>query len=202
LLIHLAVLASQTTQEIAMSVGGRVRSGFFFTSLRFAPLGVGLAGLLVGLLVSGLVHADTSTDQLTDYCASRGGKIISKWKCPADGTVRVTPQCRLSSGRGKVFVFDGCSGGGDRYGEIFFKACVLHDLCYHNEPRAHGLRRADCDMKLYQNAMEICETIAEEERGSCQGAAQSFYAAVRVFGRRPWQCSNDSAPYPTTLSEL
>jgi hypothetical protein len=135
-------------------------------------------------------------DRLTNYCELNHGQLLDRWQCPASGAVRSGPFCRVLNNKDEELIFNGCTNVNGAYADLFFKVCVEHDLCYHNEPGATGSSKADCDNRLYKNAIEICN---RERPGqtSCALAAHAFYWAVHVMGESSWRCSKNNASYPS-----
>lgn len=54
----------------------------------------------------------------------------------------------------------------NNWGKVFHGACVMHDLCYQNEPRRSGTSRAGCDNVFYQYALDICDAAFKNEKWS------------------------------------
>jgi hypothetical protein len=104
--------------------------------------------------------------------------------------------------QGQDMFFNGCTGA-DKipYGKIFFKACVLHDFCYHHEPISNGFSKEYCDHKFLRDMKTICDS-KENDSFSCYSFADLFYGAVRSAGIISWGCSNTKANYPKDLMEL
>jgi hypothetical protein len=137
---------------------------------------------------------------LLNYCLQKGGQVLDTWTCPESKLQRTGPFCKLQDSAGKELIFNGCTNVYGEYGSIFLKACVLHDLCYHNEPASTGKQKADCDQKLYADMMTICTQTPGEEH--CKLVAESFFFTVQQFGDDSWKCSKGSASYPGSMSGL
>ncbi len=135
------------------------------------------------------------------YCHQIGGKVLNQWTCPNSKRVRTGPYCEITNTSGQQLHFNGCTGAqGSEYGEIFLKACILHDFCYHHESSSNGQQKEDCDDKLLDDMFRTCEM--KKDTNSCYITARLFYWAVKVGGNRSWSCSNTKADYPKNLEDL
>ena len=153
---------------------------------------------VISLIVSVNVFADPV---LENYCETHHGTLLSTWTCPSSGHVRTNESCLLHNSKGQPLVTDGCTGvQGTTYGDTFFKACVIHDFCYHNEPGLSGKQKADCDDELLMNIQKICGGVT---LFGCQTAAEAFYLAVTAGGDfGPWECEKDNFAYPWSMDQL
>jgi len=126
-------------------------------------------------------------EQTRQFCHSIGGEIVDGMICPANGDFWHGIRCQISAD--PLVFFNGCSSGVSPYGEVFFSACVNHDLCYHHEPASTGMSRKDCDEEFLENMRNICQM--EEENGKgCHWAALAYYGFVRLGGQSSFECSN------------
>ncbi len=142
----------------------------------------------------------TSDEFLIKKCQEMEGTIVRNWTCPRSGDHRNELHCQILDEEGRSMYFNGCSGSVGNYGEIFFQACVYHDLCYHHEPATHGYKRYDCDSQFYHNMIKICDSRPKDSR--CKGRARLFFDAVSTFGKNAWICSSDQASYPRRIEWL
>ncbi len=108
------------------------------------------------------------------------------------------------------------------WGQVFHGACIMHDLCYQNEPGFSGKTRAQCDGVFYKRAIEICNHSYQQRSGwqaffkpkplsACKSAA-TLARGLMVFGSKnhykkfnfgsPWSvsdiCSGDGQFNVTT----
>lgn len=132
-------------------------------------------------------------------CQQAGGVILDQWTCPKSGKVRKTKNCLVLDHNSKEMIFNGCSASIGNYGEVFYKACVYHDLCYHHEPTTHGLNKTDCDRQFLTDMIAICKNEAPEDT-NCNSNANLFFKAVDIFGGSAWSCSKELADYPNNRS--
>jgi hypothetical protein len=145
--------------------------------------------------------------QLEIFCARYNGKLIPKWTCPSSGVVRGDgPFCVLTDKIGRVQVTNGCTGT-HGIGSQFFKACVLHDFCYHNHALLNGKTKASCDDKLLTDMYDMCDRTTDKTtpytRFACYLLAQrGFYTIVKYFGERSWVCSNGKVEYPQSVDDI
>lgn len=154
--------------------------------------------LLLGLCLSSVALAD---QQLVNYCQQTGGEVVSEWTCPATGALRSGDTCKQTNSNGQVMYFNGCSAPPSAYTTLFFKACIVHDLCYHHEPQTNNKSKADCDKQFLSNMKKICRS-TEVFNIECEFAAQTFYAAVGAGGEQAFSCSKENVPYPTEMDRL
>lgn len=142
---------------------------------------------------------NAQADILRDYCDKVGGIMLSQWTCPNSKQLRHETFCKQINSENKELVFNGCTVAAGRYSEIFFKACLLHDLCYHNEPNVSGKSKTDCDTVFLNNMNKICDT---QSSFGCYSTAKAFHSAVSVGGSNSWNCSKSDAEYPKRLEDL
>ena len=148
--------------------------------------------LLFALLISLSAHAD----QLDDLCKERGGKIFKKYTCPKSGLKLPIKTCEYKNQDGDIQFVNGCSGPSGGHGEVFFMACIQHDLCYHHEPSTNGLSRKQCDQLMLEIATESCMTDPRvKDRKKCRGWAKTMYNALRVVGGIAYHCEDSPANY-------
>lgn len=140
-------------------------------------------------------------ETLKNYCAKSGGKMIDQLNCPTSGAVRKGPWCESKDSAGNEMFTNGCDYSFGSYGDLFFRACVLHDYCYHHEPVSNGLSRDACNKKLLTDMYEICQIEGRTDE-HCHTAAKIFYEAVTFFGGKAWKCSKVEANYPRDFGSL
>lgn len=159
-----------------------------------------LRNLLLYLIIT-LASTAYSAESLKAYCALNGGRLLDQWTCPASGKVRTGSYCVLKNDQEQDLVFNGCTGIDGSYGDLFFKACTLHDFCYHHEPVTSGKSKEECDSKFLKDSLATCNTQGDG-RKRCKAMAYSFYLAVKAGGSKSWNCSKIPAQHPTLLEEL
>jgi hypothetical protein len=161
-----------------------------------------MKNLLVGLtLIIGVTSSALADQQLVQYCIQTGGEIVQEWTCPATGNIKTGESCKQISADGKSMYFNGCSAPEGKYKTLFFKACIVHDLCYHHEPTTHNKQKADCDNDFLGNMKKICKTTMPFSL-ECGIVAQSFYAAVDNAGEPAFTCSKENVNYPPGMDQL
>lgn len=154
--------------------------------------------LTLVLSVSTLAKAD---QQLVDYCTQTGGEVVQEWTCPATGAVRSGETCKVVNAQNQVMYFNGCSAPDGKYKTLFFKACIVHDLCYHHEPQTNNKSKVDCDSQFLANMKKICKT-TNPFSIECTLAAQTFFAAVDKGGDIAFRCSKENVAYPGDMDLL
>lgn len=161
-----------------------------------------LATLVLGMTLASVVLAQA--DLLGPFCWNGGGKIIDSWTCPNSKRVRSGRMCELTNKQGQKLVFNGCSAPSNPYNDFFFKACLLHDLCYHHEPVSNKKAKEQCDSEFLYNMQTLCVSTNMLDEGYwCFFAAQTYYKAVSVGGGLvAWECSKEYADYPQRLDDL
>ncbi|MEM1031814.1 MAG: phospholipase A2 [Myxococcota bacterium] len=108
--------------------------------------------------------------------------------------------------RSYTFFDDGCSGqapgnppgGADTWGEMFHRACVYHDHCYHHEPRSARRSQKWCDDRMLADMNRICSEKYGRQRvarGRCRAAAKVMHAGLRAAGAKHYAFDNTFAPY-------
>ncbi len=152
------------------------------------------------ILLSQSSFANDNETLLRALCARQGGEIVEGWICPQSGKQRSGLYCRVMNQSGATQTYNGCTGTMAGIGNQFFPACVLHDLCYHNEPRVHGRSKEDCDRIFYENMWTICQKTTNSY--SCFSLAWTFFKTVANFGDSSWSCSKNAVPYVDSLDEL
>lgn len=158
-------------------------------------------------LFAAATHADNSSKEnlyLANYCKNLDGKIITKYVCPETGVVRNEDFCIFPNEYGQNLIFNGCNSDNQNgYRIHFFKACILHDLCYHSEPKVSGKTKTDCDKMFKENMLQICRENDLQEHFMCKTMARIYYKAVASSKGEPsWLCIKDNAKYPTSLEQL
>lgn len=143
--------------------------------------------------------------QLEFFCTQQKGKVINEWTCPATKVIRKDgPFCVLSDQQGRIQVTNGCTG---TYGLApeFFRACVMHDMCYHNHGVMNGGTKEACDEKFIRDMYETCDSYIGDSAVlavTCYAIAhKAFYGAVHFFGRNSWNCAAENVEYPQSLRE-
>jgi len=72
---------------------------------------------------------------------------------------------------------------------FFLKSCQTHDECY----ATYNANRSICD-QIFKESMEArCDTLVPILKPACYAAAQTYYAAVMVFGSPSFNESQDKA---------
>ncbi len=161
-----------------------------------------MKNLLVNvMLIFGVSTTAFADQQLVEYCTLTGGEIVSEWTCPATGSVKMGEACKQKNAAGQPMYFNGCSAPEGRYKTLFFKACVIHDLCYHHEPATNNKSKADCDNQFLTNMKKICKTTNPFSL-ECGIVAQTFYAAVDNAGDAAFTCSKENVQYPADMDQL
>ena len=123
-----------------------------------------------------------------------------------------------------VYFHDGCTGylGGSppkmnrgalngwsprNWGQVFHGACIMHDLCYQNEPGFSGRSRADCDRVLHDYAHRICDMAYEDNRrtwrnpfpkkprSKCRTNADAMYTFLTLGPRAHYDRFNFAQPW-------
>lgn len=167
--------------------------------------------LILALLAMGGIFASSAQGReqnqfLRDYCENKmGGQFITEYTCPNSGVVRKEDFCRFYNADHQLLHFNGCNGDDqDGYRVYFFKACLMHDFCYHSEPQVSGKSKADCDLKFKADMLEICKR--DDRNGNkyfmCKSMAKAYYEAVSLKGKESWRCTKDSVRYPKSMDEL
>ena len=146
--------------------------------------------ILIFLLLSPFAYAD----QLEDFCSERNGKIFKKYKCPKTKLTLPIRTCEFESKFGDTQFVNGCSGPSGGHKEIFFKACIKHDLCYHHEPSTNGQTRKDCDQLFLKVANNGCDAEAKDKK-KCKKWAKTMYRALRIVGGAAYHCADHPSNY-------
>lgn len=158
--------------------------------------------VLVSLsLIMSVSSVSLADQQLVNYCLQTGGEVVQEWTCPVTGSLKVGESCRQNNGHGQVMYFNGCSAPEGRYKTLFFKACVIHDLCYHHEPTTNNKSKVDCDTQFLADMKKICKATNPFSL-ECGIVAQTFYAAVANAGDAAFNCSKENVPYPVDMDKL
>jgi hypothetical protein len=143
----------------------------------------------------------SNTTQVIEYCQKHRGRLMQGWTCPHSQKVRDDETfCELTDPAGNKQIVNGCTGTVARIGSRFFKACILHDMCYHNEPAVSGMGKADCDFKFLSDMKKLCER--SDSKIDCDVQIETLYNAVVVGGDSSWNCSKAKVAYPTSLDQL
>ncbi|MES2802353.1 MAG: phospholipase A2 [Bdellovibrionota bacterium] len=161
-----------------------------------------MKNLLVSLtLILGVSLAAFANQQLVDYCTQTGGEVVPEWTCPATGSVKMGEACKQKNSSGQEMYFNGCSAPEGKYKNLFFKACIVHDLCYHHEPTTNNKSKADCDNTFLADMKKICKAINPLSL-ECGIVAQTYYAAVANAGDAAFSCSKENVNYPPSMDQL
>lgn len=161
-----------------------------------------LVSLTLGLTFTfGLVSTAFADQQLTEYCTQTGGELVPEWTCPATGNIKMGEACKQKNAEGQVMYFNGCSAPEGKYKTLFFKACIIHDLCYHHEPTTSNKSKLDCDNQFLTNMKKICKATNPFSL-ECGIVAQTFYAAVDNAGNAAFTCSKENVQYPADMDQL
>lgn len=144
---------------------------------------------LVLLTFSFAAHAD----QLEDYCKQRDGQIYKSYKCPKSKLKLPVRTCEYTSEDGTIQFVNGCSGPSGGHSELFFDACIKHDLCYHHEPSTNGFDRKYCDQLFLDIALKSCDQAPKKK--SCERWAKIMYNSLRVIGGPAFHCADSPSTY-------
>lgn len=118
-----------------------------------------------------------------------GNAIIDAWKYSTSALRGSNPN--------KVIPYappNGCSYSPDSWGEANFRpACDTHDICYSSTSH---LSRQHCDQRLRYGLRAACDAAypdGSQQETACLGAANTYYRAVRIFGRSHYEGTGDPA---------
>lgn len=131
---------------------------------------------------------------LNAYCAEVNGVMVKGWNCPSTPERRSGWYCKLKNKKNEDLIFNGCSSASGEFADLFFKACVKHDFCYHSEPGFSGKTKEQCDLELLANTTQICNSQTSNTI-LCHTNAKAYYSAVKLRGAKAWACSKTSAGY-------
>lgn len=157
--------------------------------------------LALFVAITAVTAAALADQQLVNYCVKTGGEVVQQWTCPATGSIKSGEACKQTNSQGQVMYFNGCSAPEGKYKTLFFKACIIHDLCYHHEPATNNKSKADCDNQFFTNMKKICKTTGVLNI-ECGLAAQTFYTAVVKGGDTAFSCSKENVQYPQDMDQL
>lgn len=149
----------------------------------------------------GLTSVTLADQQLVEYCHQTGGEVVPEWICPATGTIKTGEACKQTNTQGQEMYFNGCSAPKGKYKTLFFKACIIHDLCYHHEPTTSNKSKLDCDDQFLNDMNKICVN-TDPLSFECGFVAQSFYTAVVKAGDAAFSCSKENVNYPSDMDRL
>lgn len=147
---------------------------------------------MVKFLLLFLSFSVAASDLLQEKCSAfdeQKAEIVRTINCPQSGEVREGRYCSFKKAEKLVF-FNGCTGISGEYADFFFESCFDHDLCYHHEPSFSGKTKEDCDNAFYADMKLKCG-----DDKSCKVRAYTFYLAVKSFGEKSWECSNEKLNY-------
>ena len=132
-------------------------------------------------------------NQLENYCQENKGEIFKSYQCPKSKLKLPVKTCEFNNDLGETLFVNGCSGPSGGHSELFFRACVKHDLCYHHEPSTNGYNRKDCDQLFLRTALESCSQASNQKK--CQRWANLMYNSLRIIGGPAFHCSDSPADY-------
>ena len=141
------------------------------------------------IIILFLISSYASASQLENFCESNNGKIFDWYKCPKSKLPLKIKTCEYKNSYGELEFVNGCSGPTGGHEEIFFPACVQHDLCYHHEPASNGKSQKYCDMRMLNQLLQICDEKAENV-SRCNAWARFMYRSLRVVGKAAFHCAN------------
>ena len=156
---------------------------------------------LILTITFGLTSTALANQQLVEYCYQTGGEVVPEWTCPATGAIKMGQACKQKNAQGQEMYFNGCSAPEGKYKNLFFKACVIHDLCYHHEPTTNNKSKQDCDDQFLSDMKKICVN-TNPLSFECGFVAQTFYAAVDTAGDSAFMCSKENVNYPSDMDQL
>ena len=144
-----------------------------------------------------LFLSNTYADNLEKFCAIKSGKIYTKYRCPKSRLLLPVKTCEYENEVGDIHFVNGCSGPTGGYGDVFFRSCLKHDLCYHHEPSSNGLNRNYCDSLFFVDTIDACDQDLDdlEERTKCKKWAKAMYRALRVVGTAAFHCADNPTDY-------
>lgn len=108
-----------------------------------------------------------------------------------------TSFCSFKDLSNREMFFNGCSGPTGGHSELFYPACIKHDLCYHHEPATRGLSKSDCDKNFRSDLLQSCDLA--KNRKYCEIWAKIMYEGVRFGGKMAYNCHNNVAAYTELL---
>lgn len=132
-------------------------------------------------------------DMLEKFCQEYSGEVKFGFTCPKSKIPLPLRMCHFSNSHKEKQFFDGCSGPSGGYKELFFPACIKHDLCYHHEPASNGKDRKFCDDLFLEIMNNACETV--ENKKNCLKWAKTMYKGVRAIGTPAFHCENIKGHY-------
>ena len=130
---------------------------------------------------------------MLDYCNERNGEILQKYKCPKTKLTFGYRTCEYKNQFNEKQFVNGCSGPSGGHTELFFNACIKHDLCYHHEPSTNGYKRKHCDQLFLTIATNACDAAADLDK--CRNWAKIMYRSLRVVGALAFNSSDEPATY-------
>lgn len=132
-----------------------------------------------------LTTAQASVEEL---CQEVGGTIQKGYKCPDTSFPLLSKVCFFKNDYGDTHFTDGCTGPSGGHRDLFSKACLKHDLCYHHEPATSGKTQKQCDREFLENMLAACVDAKSYRR--CERWAKVMYRTLRVFGGLAYRCDN------------
>lgn len=129
--------------------------------------------------------ADSSASSKDSYV---GNAIIDAWEYSTSALQgsdhKITPYAPPN----------GCSYSPDSWGAANFRpTCDSHDICYSS---TSDLSRKLCDQRLRYGLRAACDAAypdGNQQETACLGAANTYYRAVRIFGRSHYEGTGDPA---------
>lgn len=150
--------------------------------------------ILFGLILSIITSSAFAESTLKQYCDEYNGRVVKFYQCPRTKIPLPMATCVFENQRGEEQFFNGCSGPSGGHNNIFFKACIAHDLCYHHEPATSGRSQRSCDLEFLSSAKDSCELEARNPQ-RCKKWANRMYRALRIIGKPAFLCSNSINEY-------
>ena len=151
--------------------------------------------ILYIFISSNLFHSITfaEVDLLEDYCTKLDGVVKFGFICPKSKLPLPINMCQFTNSHGKQQFFDGCTGPTGGYKELFYPACIKHDLCYHHEPATNDLEQKDCDTLFLTIMKKSCHD--QPDKKDCLKWANTLYRGVRMVGKLAFHCENTKGAY-------
>ncbi|MCO4795476.1 MAG: hypothetical protein KC493_17275 [Bacteriovoracaceae bacterium] len=140
-----------------------------------------------------ILTSTAQADQLEEYCLAKKGQLSKSYKCPKSGLRLPVKTCEYKTLNGDIQFVNGCSGPSGGHSELFFDACIQHDLCYHHEPSTNGFDRKYCDQLFLNIALKSCVNAPEKKK--CERWANIMYSSLRVIGGPAFHCADSPSTY-------
>lgn len=133
------------------------------------------------------------TNILKKFCDKYAGEVRFGFTCPKSKIPLPLNMCTFKNQYGEKQFFDGCTGPTGGFKELFYPACITHDLCYHHEPASSGKTQEYCDQLFYELMQESCQKTPQKKK--CLRWAKSLFNIVRKIGKAAYHCENIVGPY-------